>query len=86
VIRKGDYFGIYIDITNGYDSPILISEIKLVAPMGFSQPKKDKKKQEEESSGSGTRMSTQQGLVETIHLLLKGLNILVTQGVFKTFR
>jgi hypothetical protein len=57
-----------------------------VAPMGFSQPKKDKKKQEEESSGSGTRMSTQQGLVETIHLLLKELNILVTQGVFKTFR
>ena len=66
VIRKGDYFGIYIDITNGYDFPILISEIKLVAPMGFSQPKEQKTKKEE-SSVSGTRMSTQQDLVETIH-------------------
>ena len=43
VIRKGDYFGVYVDITNGYDSSVEISEIKLVAPMGIAQTEKDKR-------------------------------------------
>jgi hypothetical protein len=35
VIRRGDMFGIYLDITNGFKENITVKRIKLTAPMGF---------------------------------------------------
>lgn len=42
IIRKGDYFNIYIDVFNSYDNPITIKEIKLDCPIGFIPLKGDK--------------------------------------------
>jgi hypothetical protein len=35
IIKKGDYFTIYIDITNGHEKEISLSEVKISQPMGF---------------------------------------------------
>lgn len=35
IIKKGDFFTIYIDITNGHEGPIDLREVKISQPMGF---------------------------------------------------
>lgn len=35
IIKKGDYFTIYIDIANGNEQEIKITEVKISQPMGF---------------------------------------------------
>src|SRR5206468_3007340 len=35
IIKKGDFFTIYVDITNGHEEPIVLQEVKISQPMGF---------------------------------------------------
>lgn len=35
IIKKGDHFSIYLNITNGHEGPITVTEVKLIQPMGF---------------------------------------------------
>jgi hypothetical protein len=35
IIKKGDYFSIYVDITNGHEEPITITDVRLFQPVGF---------------------------------------------------
>jgi hypothetical protein len=42
IVKKGDYFSIYIDITNGHEDPINITQVRLFQPVGFIPVKVNK--------------------------------------------
>jgi hypothetical protein len=36
IIKKGDYFSIYVDVTNGEAHEIKLTKVKLFQPTGFT--------------------------------------------------
>lgn len=42
IIKKGDYFSIYVDITNGEGVPITLTSVKLFQPIGFTEERLNK--------------------------------------------
>jgi hypothetical protein len=45
ILRKGDVFSIYVDLHNISEKPVVISDMKIVSPVGFIPLSKDKEKQ-----------------------------------------
>jgi hypothetical protein len=52
IIKKGDYFTIYIDITNGHEKEIKLIEVKISQPMGFIPMTSESQQEAQKSIGA----------------------------------
>jgi hypothetical protein len=59
IIRRGDTFSLYVDITNGYSDEIVIMNVPITAPIGFKPVKHPGKR-------TGGREITIQGAIKSV--------------------
>lgn len=86
-IRKGDQFGIYLDVKNGLEKEITVTNVELTAPMGFIDIGEEAKRKKTTGGSTGSTTSNGTGRSANYHVnsplvqvRATALNVIVQPG------